>query len=134
MDNAKIRHILQPGSERTQQSRAQYVRKKFWKTLKKAAGNIPFTEELVASYYCALDPQTPRRARAILLAALAYFVLPFDFVPDLLVGIGFTDDVAVLMAALAAIRNHITPAHFAAARNALRQDPESESDIKPDIA
>lgn len=128
MDNAKISEILQPGSQREQESRAERVRAKFWKTMKKAAGRIPFTQELVASYYCALDPKTPRRVRATLLAALAYFVLPFDFVPDLLVGIGFTDDVAVLMAALAAVRHHITPAHYRAAQDALSQDEQMSPD------
>lgn len=128
MDDAKIGEILRPGTEHEQANRAERVRTKFWKTLKKAAGRIPFTEELVASYYCALDPKTPRRVRATLLAALAYFILPFDFVPDLLVGIGFTDDVAVLMAALAAVRHHITPAHYKAAQDTLRQN----IDVKPE--
>ncbi|KAB0540687.1 MULTISPECIES: YkvA family protein [Pseudochrobactrum] len=126
MDDVKIGEILQPGSEREQESRAQRVRKNFWKTLKKTAGKVPFTEDLVASYYCALDTKTPARVRATLLAALAYFVLPFDFVPDLLVGIGFTDDMAVLMAALASVRRHITPAHYAAARQSLSQNPDAE--------
>lgn len=126
MDDVKIGEILQPGSEREQESRAQRVRKNFWNTLKKTAGKVPFTEDLVASYYCALDTKTPARVRATLLAALAYFVLPFDFVPDLLVGIGFTDDMAVLMAALASVRRHITPAHYAAARQSLSQNPDAE--------
>lgn len=126
MDDVKIGEILQPGSEREQESRAKRVRKNFWKTLKKTAGKVPFTEDLVASYYCALDTKTPARVRATLLAALAYFVLPFDFVPDLLVGIGFTDDMAVLMAALASVRRHITPAHYAAARQSLSQNPDAE--------
>lgn len=126
MDDVKIGEILQPGSEREQESRAQRVRKNFWKTLKKTAGKVPFTEDLVASYYCALDTKTPARVRATLLAALAYFVLPFDFVPDLLVGIGFTDDMAVLMAALASVRRHITPAHYAAARQSLSLNPDAE--------
>lgn len=127
MDDVKIGEILQPGSEREQAGRAQRVRKGFWKTLKKAANYVPFTEELVASYYCALDPKTPVRVRATLLAALAYFVMPVDVVPDILAGIGFTDDMAVLMAALAAVRNHITPAHYLAAQKSLRQDAETQS-------
>lgn len=128
MDSVKIDEILEPGSEREQASRAHRVRKNFWKTIKKVAGRVPFTEELVASYYCALDPKTPRRVRATLLAALAYFVLPFDFIPDLLVGIGFTDDMAVFMAAFAAVRSHVTPAHYAAAQQSLHQSRHQDSD------
>ena len=95
------------------------VREKFWTTARKAARHIPFMEDVVAAYYCALDKKTPLRAKAILLAALGYFVLPADAIPDVLVGIGFTDDIAVLTAAIAAVRAHITPAHRLAARDAL---------------
>jgi uncharacterized membrane protein YkvA (DUF1232 family) len=100
-----------PGSEQ--------VRRKFWTTLKKAARYIPFSDDLVAAYFCALDPATPHRVRAVLLGALAYFVLPFDAVPDFLAGIGFSDDVTVLVAAIAMVRSHITSAHREAARRAL---------------
>jgi uncharacterized membrane protein YkvA (DUF1232 family) len=100
-------------------SREKRVRSRFWATLKKAARQIPFSESLVAAYYCALDPATPTRVRATLLAALAYFVMPVDAIPDVLVGIGFSDDATVLLAAIAMVRAHITPEHRAAARQAM---------------
>jgi len=50
------------------------VRRDFWTALKQFAGRLPFVEDLVAAYYCALDPATPMRVRGILLAALAYFI------------------------------------------------------------
>jgi uncharacterized membrane protein YkvA (DUF1232 family) len=101
------------------------VKKGFWKTARRAGRMVPFMDEVVAAYYCALDQNTPTRVRMTLMAALAYFVLPFDVIPDMLVGIGFTDDIAVLMAALTAVRTHITPAHRIAAREALRDDGEA---------
>lgn len=119
MDEVKIGEILEPGSEDKQKERAERVRAKFWQTLKRAARRIPFVEDLVAAYYCALDPKTPMRVRGILLAALAYFVMPMDVIPDFIAVFGFTDDVTVLAAAIAAIRTHITDAHYAAARDAL---------------
>lgn len=102
-------------------SRETDVREKFWRTAKKAARHIPFMEDVVAAYYCALDRQTPLRAKGILLGALAYFVLPFDAIPDVIFGLGFTDDIAVLTAAIAAASAHITPAHRLAARQALAE-------------
>lgn len=96
-------------------------RRNFWSTAKKAARHIPFMEEVVAAYYCALDKETPFRAKGILLAALGYFILPTDTIPDMILGIGFTDDIAVLTAALAAIRVHMKPAHRLAAREALAE-------------
>jgi uncharacterized membrane protein YkvA (DUF1232 family) len=95
------------------------VRKTFFKTLKKAARQIPFMEDLVAAYYCALDPATPVKVRGTLLAALAYFVLPLDAVPDFILGIGFGDDATVLAAAIALVRAHIRDAHILAARETL---------------
>jgi uncharacterized membrane protein YkvA (DUF1232 family) len=94
---------------------------KFWRTVKKAARHVPFMEDVVAAYYCALDNETPLRAKGIILAAIGYFVLPTDAIPDMILGLGFTDDIAVLTAALAAIRAHMKPAHRLAAREALSE-------------
>jgi uncharacterized membrane protein YkvA (DUF1232 family) len=100
----------------------QHLRENFWRTAKKAARHVPFMEDVVAAYYCALDKDTPLRAKGILLAALGYFILPTDTIPDVIFGLGFTDDVAVLTAALAAIRAHLKPAHRLAAREALTEE------------
>ncbi len=97
----------------------QRVRSRFWATFRRAARYIPFAEDLVAAYYCAFDPATPTRVRAVLIGALAYFVLPLDVIPDFIAGIGFTDDITVLVAAIATVGAHITPTHRAAARAAL---------------
>ena len=58
------------------------VRRRFWRKLKRGAAQLPFAEDLLAAYYCAFDRQTPRHVQASLLGAIAYFVLPFDFVAD----------------------------------------------------
>ena len=102
-------------------NQAERIRRKFWRTAKKAARHVPFMEDVVAAYYCALDKDTPPRVKGILFAAFGYFILPVDAIPDVLAAVGFTDDVAVLTAALAAIRAHLKPAHLAAAREALAQ-------------
>ena len=110
------------GPEDDDPKREERVRRRFWSTFRKAVGYIPFAEDVVAAYYCALDPATPHRVRAVLLGALAYFILPFDAIPDFIVGLGFTDDVTVLAAAIAMVGSHITPGHRAAAKEALRRE------------
>ena len=95
------------------------VRLDFWRTARKAARQVPFMDQVVAAYYCALDRDTPLKAKGIIIAALAYFVLPADTIPDVILGFGFTDDIAVLTAAISAVRAHMTPAHRLAARRAL---------------
>jgi uncharacterized membrane protein YkvA (DUF1232 family) len=95
------------------------VKRDFWSKLRRYLGRIPFAEDLLAAYYCATDSETPIRARGLLFAALAYFILPTDLIPDFLAGLGFSDDATVLMMAIAMIRSHMKPEHRAAARKAL---------------
>jgi uncharacterized membrane protein YkvA (DUF1232 family) len=91
----------------------------FWKKLRKVAGKIPFAEDAAAAYFCAVDPRTPSKVKAVLLAALAYFVMPVDVIPDFIAGIGFTDDAAVLAMALSLVAGNITETHRRRARAAL---------------
>lgn len=95
------------------------VRAGFWRTFAKAAKQVPFAEDVVAAYYCALDPETPGKAKAVLLGALAYFIMPMDAVPDFLALVGFSDDIAVLTLAIATVRANLTEAHRVAARKSL---------------
>jgi uncharacterized membrane protein YkvA (DUF1232 family) len=101
------------------------VRRRFWRKLKRVATKLPFAEDLLAAYYCAFDKETPRHVQAALLGAVAYFILPFDFVPDMLPVLGFTDDAAVLATALRLVASHITDDHRQAARAALKRGVET---------
>lgn len=103
-------------------AREQKVRRDFWAKLKRVARNVPFVEDLVAAYYCAMDPATPLRVRGMLLAALAYFIMPVDVIPDLVVGLGFADDMALLTAVIGLVSANITPVHRAAAASALDKE------------
>lgn len=87
--------------------------------LKRVAKRIPFAEDLLAAWVCTRDPSTPRRVKLTLLAALGYFVLPLDAIPDVMPLLGFTDDAAVIAAALAAVAGSITPQHRDKAREML---------------
>ena len=103
------------------------VRREFWPKFRRFAARLPFAEDLVAAYFCAFDRATPRRVQVALIGALAYFVLPFDFVPDMLPVIGFTDDAAVLATAIRLVSAHIGPQHRDAARRIIARaarDPE----------
>lgn len=91
----------------------------FMDRLKRVAKRIPFAEDLLAAWFCARDPATPRRVRLTLLAALGYFVLPIDALPDIMPLLGFTDDAAVIAAAIAAVAGSITPAHREKAKQAV---------------
>ncbi len=98
------------------------VERGFWDKVRWTLGRVPFVEEAVAAYFCTLDPKTPPRVKAVLLAALAYFIVPADMVPDFVAGFGFSDDAAVLAAAIGMVAPAITDRHRDKARRALRSD------------
>jgi len=107
------------------------VRRRFWTKFKQVVSRIPFAEDLLAAYYCAFDRETPRHVQVALLGALAYFILPFDFLPDVMPVLGFTDDAAVLATAIRMVASNITPDHHAAAQAALarlRADADADLD------
>lgn len=101
---------------RTPEENEKIVTAGFADKARRTLGRIPFTSEAVAAYFCAIDAQTPNRVRLTLMAALAYFVMPVDMVPDFIAGLGYTDDAAVFWAAWRAVSGHVTDLHRDRAR------------------
>ena len=115
------------GSDERAQSDEARVKSGFWAKVKRFGRNLPFVEDAVAAYYCALDPLTPTRVKVVLLSALAYFVLPLDAVADFLPLLGFADDAAVLAAAISEVAGSINERHREKAREALSDDAPAEA-------
>lgn len=95
------------------------VARGFWPKIRKAATKIPFAADALSVWYCARDPETPARAKAMMLAGLAYFVMPADALPDVLALVGYTDDAAVFAALMALVGSNLRPRHKDAAKAAL---------------
>ena len=104
----------------TPSSAGGFKAEEFWNHARGVARHVPFLKDAIASYYCTLDAKTPLYAKGVLVAALAYFALPMDAIPDVLVGIGFTDDASVLAAAIAAIGGNIKDRHYEQAESFLQ--------------
>lgn len=68
-------------------------------------------------YFAATDKDTPTWAKQTIYGALGYLLLPIDVLPDFLPMIGFSDDLSVLLAAIAAVATHIKPEHKDKATN-----------------
>ena len=83
----------------------------FWQKLntfaRKAGHNL--VEKSLQLFYAAESPDTPRWAKGVIYCALAYFVAPIDAIPDVTPGVGFADDLCVLIGAVSAVAAHITP-------------------------
>jgi uncharacterized membrane protein YkvA (DUF1232 family) len=92
------------------------LRRKFWRKLLREAASVPFLEDVLTAYYCAFDSNTPVYVKAVLLGAVAYFVMPDDLIPDYIPVIGYADDAAVLAAAFKVVSSHIKAEHREAAR------------------
>jgi uncharacterized membrane protein YkvA (DUF1232 family) len=105
----------------TSPSNEAAIARDFWPKLKRSLARIPFAEDVLAAFYCAFDPATPLKVKGILLGALAYFIMPIDVIPDVLLGLGFTDDMAVLYTAISMIRSHMTQAHRDKAKKTLEK-------------
>lgn len=95
------------------------VREQLMAKVSATLGRVPFVRELVAAYLCAIDPETPKRVKAILLGALVYFITPIDAVPDVIAALGFTDDAAVFWFAFRQVESYIRPHHVEEAERRL---------------
>ena len=65
----------------------------------------------IKSWLAMTDSKTDMHHKAILGSALAYFVLPIDMIPDVIVGVGFTDDAAAMALAVNSVGKAITDEH-----------------------
>lgn len=93
----------------------------FWQKLgqrARAAGRATL-EKALFLYYAAQDDNTPKWAKRVIYAALGYFIFPLDAIPDLAPLIGYTDDVGVMVAALATVAFYVTPEVKTRARHKL---------------
>jgi len=95
------------------------AQREFWRKLQRLVASLPFAKDLLTAHYCAFDRQTPLHVKAAMFAALAYFVLPDDVIPDFIPVFGYADDAAVLAAALKLFSSHIKPEHREAAGRTL---------------
>ena len=106
-------HALVPAVMKLNEQR---VDEGFWPKIRRVVARVPFAKDALSVWYCAKDDDTPIAAKGMMLAALAYFVLPIDAIPDFIVGLGYTDDAAVFAALLAVLGRNLKPKHKEAAR------------------
>ena len=138
-DRIAVEQALAPASSEQARKREKQAKDGFWSAFARFAARLPFAEDVAAAWYCAFDPKTPLKVRGTLIAALAYFVVPLDVVPDLLAFVGLTDDIAVLTAAFTMVSGHIRPEHREKARRRMAQmadhgDGADEASAEPSSA
>lgn len=100
----------------------QVVRTRFLTKVKRQVRRFKPARDAASMYFCLLDPATPLWVKGTVAAALAYFVMPIDAIPDFLPIIGLGDDAGVVAGAFAAVATHITEEHREKARAWLESD------------
>jgi uncharacterized membrane protein YkvA (DUF1232 family) len=87
-----------------------YSDEKFLGKAKKFGTSIGFKalHATMVLFYSLKDPNLPNKDRMIILGALGYLILPIDLIPDFIPVVGFTDDVAIIIAALAKVVNSVS--------------------------
>ena len=126
MQKADIEQAIVPLEGNEWRKQEDRVRQDFWPKFRSFATRLPFAEDVAAAWFCATDTEVPLRVRGTLIAALAYFIIPLDFVPDVLAFVGMTDDIAVLALAISTLGANITEKHREQAREALAEVVEAE--------
>ena len=90
----------------------EYSESSFWDKVKKfaskAGSKVIYTA--LKLYYTLQSPDTPAWAKVVIIGALGYFISPVDAIPDVIPVVGYSDDLGVLVAAVATVATNITPA------------------------
>ena len=91
----------------------------FWNKMNRVGGKVGSKLLYFARllYYILVSPSTPLKVKGIIIGALGYFILPLDLIPDLIPLVGFTDDLAAIMAVVGIVNRYSTPEIKAQARN-----------------
>ncbi|OFZ26888.1 MAG: hypothetical protein A2381_19875 [Bdellovibrionales bacterium RIFOXYB1_FULL_37_110] len=87
----------------------KYSEENFWKKVRrhalKAGKEIIFVA--LKLYYVLQRPEIPAWTKTIIIGALGYFISPIDAIFDFTPVIGYSDDIGVLVAALATVTAYI---------------------------
>ena len=117
------RRVIDPEIVTDEQYRSAYSREAFHEKLLRFAGAIgrEGLRSALILYYTLRRSDIPAGTRAIILGALGYLILPADVIPDIIPALGFTDDIGVLAAALAAVAQYVDDESRARADAALER-------------
>lgn len=139
----KLRHIqlarniwsIFADEVKSEKYRKHYSDDSFWDKLKrmaKTAGMKVVYPAMLLQYLMKSD-DVSLKSKLIISAALGYFILPVDFIPDFAPLIGFTDDLGVLLLIVQQMAGNITPEIKKNARTHIRKWFGEDQDDQLDL-
>lgn len=87
-------------SEEEIKEKIEYVEENIWTKLERSGKKISFAKDVLALYNYMRDSSVKWYRKAIVVAALVYFIVPIDAVPDITPLFGYLDDLGVITALL----------------------------------
>ena len=113
LSNEKIEELVNEAEnvdeEAFQQHGKHYSEEGLWNKIKKyskkAGSSVVYAVLLL--YFVMKKEEVPKKEKALILGALGYFILPFDLIPDVILGVGYVDDLGALIAALVRVSMYI---------------------------
>ncbi|MEX1138568.1 MAG: YkvA family protein [Bacteroidota bacterium] len=79
---------------------AEKIADQFEAKLRKTKKGLRFTNDLIALFSYMTDPEVHWAKKTVVVAALLYFIIPFDAIPDFAPVAGYLDDIGVVGAAI----------------------------------
>jgi uncharacterized membrane protein YkvA (DUF1232 family) len=80
-----------------------------WHKIEKVGSKISFVKDVKALFQYMKDPYVQWYRKSIVVAALLYFILPIDTIPDIAPLIGYLDDLGVIMAVVKYLGSELIP-------------------------
>ncbi len=97
------------GGETETAEKIKFVEENLWTKLERVGKKISFAKDIVALFYYMRDPQVSWHRKAIVVAALIYFISPIDAIPDIAPLVGYLDDLGVITALLKFLGSELIP-------------------------
>jgi uncharacterized membrane protein YkvA (DUF1232 family) len=89
--------------------KTEYVQENLWYKLEKAGKKISFAKDIMALFRYMQDNFVSWHRKAIVVAALIYFISPIDTIPDIAPLFGYLDDLGVITALLKFLGSELVP-------------------------
>jgi uncharacterized membrane protein YkvA (DUF1232 family) len=96
-------------SEEKTREKINYVEENLWEKLERVGKKISFAKDILALVKYMRDPLVSWHRKAIVVAALIYFISPIDAIPDIAPLVGYLDDLGVITAVLKYLGHELIP-------------------------
>jgi len=97
------------GGQAETENKIDYVEGNLWTKLEKVGKKISFAKDIMALFNYMRDDYVSWHRKAIVVAALIYFISPIDTIPDIAPLFGYLDDLGVITALLKYLGSELIP-------------------------